>query len=92
MGSFSRVRDESNQISLQFLLTELETAFTFLQVAETTAYVESRERNRKHAREAYDSILRMQPRVIMEPAGKAEFQSRLSELKSRLEGFGFDLA
>ncbi|HEY4010300.1 MAG TPA: hypothetical protein VGM11_09140 [Acidobacteriaceae bacterium] len=92
MKSFTRLQKESNRIGAEFLTTELDTAFTFLEVANTTASGETRERNRNHAHVAYKTIQRMQPRVVMINPQKDEFMRRLAELKRRLEELGFDVA
>ena len=91
MNSFGRLHEESNKIGAEFLMTELETAFTFLAVAETTVSAETRERNRKNAYEAYKTAARMQTRIIMEPRRKDVFQQKIKDLKRRLEGLGYEL-
>lgn len=91
MRSFTRLQEESNQIGIEFLLTELDTAFTFLDVAQTTASAHTRERNQKHACEAYDMARRMQARVVMEPTQRDAFKDKLSLLKKRLEDLGHNV-
>ena len=91
MRSFTRLRDESNKIGIEFLLTELDTAFTFLSVAATTGSPETRERNRKHACEAYEIAHRMQSKVVMEPCQKGIFQERIAGLRKRLEDLGYNV-
>lgn len=91
MSSFSRLREDSNKIGIDFLLTELDTAFTFLSVADTTSSSETRDRNRRNAFDAYRTVLRMRPRVVMGSPQKVEFQDKVSDLKRRLEDLGFEL-
>lgn len=91
MASFSRLHEQSNQIGIDFLLTELDTAFTFLDVAETTHSDETRERNRGHAREAYETVRRLEKKVVMEPSQKTEFHRKVAELKQRLQELGFEV-
>lgn len=90
MNSFTRLHEESNDIGAEFLLTELETAFTFLAVAQTTSSSETRERNRNNAFEAYKTVIRMQSKIVMEPRRKTDFRQRVADLRKRLQEFGFD--
>jgi hypothetical protein len=92
MNSFTRLHEESNKIGTEFILTELDTAFTFLAVAETTSSAESRERNRRNALEAYNIALRMREKVVMDPRQKSEFQDKIADLKKRLEEAGFKVS
>jgi hypothetical protein len=91
MNSFARLRDESNKIGVDFLLTELDTAFTFLEVADTTASAETRLRNRTNALKAYGMARGMEPRVIMEPGQKLEFERKVATLRKRLQELGFEV-
>lgn len=91
MNSFTRLHEESNQIGAEFLFTELDTALTFLAVAETTSSAETRERNRRNALEAYNTVVRLHTRVVMEPQSKNEFQKRFKDLKKRLLEVGFEI-
>jgi len=91
MNSFTRLHNESNKIGTEFLLTELDTAFTFLAVAETTSSNETRDRNRRNALEAYKSALRMQTKVVMEPRQKSSFNQKMADLKKRLEELGLGI-
>lgn len=92
MNSFTRLHEESNKIGTEFLLTELDTAFTFLAVADTTSSAETRERNRNNALEAYKSAFRMQKQVVMEPHQKNQFDQKMAELKKRLEELGLAIS
>lgn len=91
MNSFTRLHEESNKIGVEFLLTEVETAFTFLAVAETTSSPETRERNRNNAFEAYKTVIRMQSKIVMEPNRKSDFRQKVADLRKRLQEFGFDI-
>jgi hypothetical protein len=68
-------------------MTDLEVAFTFLDVAHTSRIAETGRRNRKNARAAYDAILRFLPRSIpaLSAAERRDMESKLGELKRRLE-------
>jgi hypothetical protein len=89
MHSFARLHHDSNNAGIDFLFTELDAASTFLDVAGTTGLAETRERNEGHASAAYDTILRMQNKVVMPPDQQETFQERLASLKSRLEDLGY---
>jgi hypothetical protein len=89
--SFAQLREASNKVGTEFVLTELDTALTFLDVAETTRSAETRERNRNHAYEAYEVVLRMQSRVIMDPDQKIEFQQKLATLRRRFKELGLKI-
>ena len=74
----------------EFIMVDLEVAFTFLDIARTSRATETGRRNQKNARTAYDAVLRFLPRSI--PALSAtELQSienKLGELKNRLKQLG----
>lgn len=91
MNSFTRLHEESNKIGVEFLLTEVETAFTFLAVAETTSSPETRERNRNNAFEAYKTVIRMQSKIVMEPNRKSDFRQKVADLRKRLQEIGFEI-
>lgn len=91
MNSFTRLHEESNKIGTEFLMTELDTAFTFLALSETTASAETRERNRKNALAAYNTILRMHGRIVMEANRKRDFQLKIKNLKKRLKDAGLEI-
>ncbi len=92
MKPFAHLRDESNKIGVEFLLTELDAALTFLDVARATGSPETRERNQGHAREAYDTARRLQTRVSMQPDEKQNFDEKLALLETRLQDLGSEPA
>lgn len=75
---------ESHRAGVQFLLAELQTGMVFLDVAETTAKLENRQRNIQNARTAYDAVVRLLPRVDPLPGEKLEIELKLDRLKKRL--------
>lgn len=79
---------QSNQAGVQFLLTDTQAGLTFLKVAQTTAEPENRERSLKKARLAYDTVLRLLPRVMPDPEEKLQLEQKLAELKSGLAAAG----
>jgi len=48
-----------------FLLTDLDVAMTFLDLADATRNLETSRRNHKNARTAYDTVLRFVPRMSL---------------------------
>jgi hypothetical protein len=91
MTSFARLRDESNRVAVDFLLAELDTAFVFLELSDTTSSAETRVRTRKNAYIAYETALRLSPRVTLMDSQKIGYEERLAQLKKRLEELGFDV-
>lgn len=81
--------EQSNQAGIGFLLTELETALVFLNVAETTRSEEAATRNRGNARVAYESVLRYQGRVHFEKHEKVPFDDKVALVKQGLVAAGF---
>ena len=85
MKSFEELQQETRSIHFDFLVTDLNAAHTFLDVAHTTRSGETRERNLRHANAAYDTVMRFVPRVAMSEQQHAELHERLDQLKDRLE-------
>jgi|ERR1017187_7633251 hypothetical protein len=74
----------------EFIMTDLELAFTFLDIGRTSGVTETSRRNRQNARTAYDAVLRFLPRSLpaLSAAERRAIENRLRELKKRLEGLG----
>jgi hypothetical protein len=87
--SSREIIDQSNQTGVQFLFAELKTASTFLDVANVTQVVETRDRNRAHAWKAYCTALRLMPRVVPSPEEAAELEKQITQLKKELEEVGY---
>jgi hypothetical protein len=84
MGDFLNAWSEANEASAEFLLVDLDTALTFMDLARDSKNPETVERNRKHAREAYDTVLRLLPKVALDAEQSQGIHDRLAALKSRL--------
>jgi hypothetical protein len=84
MVEFEELREQTNLLGIDFLMTEIAAGCTFLDVADTTGVEETRIRNRKNAQTAYDTIQRLRSRVTMSPAQLDAFSTRLKTLKRRL--------
>jgi hypothetical protein len=74
----------------EFIMADLELAFTFLDIARTLGLTEAGRRNRKNALTAYDSVLRFLPRSLpaLSAAERQAIEKKLRELKKRLEQLG----
>lgn len=85
----SRLLRQSNQIGVDFLLADVETGHTFLDIADVTDADGTRSRNRERARHVYWTIRRLLPRVTPEAEDQDRLDERLALLKKRLEDAGF---
>ena len=84
----AQLLEESHRIGVQFLLADLTTAFTFLDVSEVTEIEESRKRNLEKARYVYDTVMRLMPKVEPSNEERAELEDNLAELRRRLVATG----
>lgn len=84
MKSFRELQQETNDLHRNFLVTDLSTAFTFLEVAQTTRNAETRARNIQHARDAHAAVKRFLPRVAASELQRSELQQRLELLERRI--------
>ena len=76
---------ESTFIGL--LLTDIDVAITFLNVAATTQVGENAERNYRNAQRAYDQIVARVQAVTLTEEEQAVFEEKLGLLRSRLIAF-----
>jgi hypothetical protein len=79
---------ELNAASVKFLLTDLDTALTFMDVADVTGLEETMQRNHANARKAYDTILHLMKKVTMTAQEQEEMHNKLALLKARLVAVG----
>ena len=84
MKSFSELQQHSSTLSYEFLILDIQTAGTFLDVAKTTRNEDTRSRNLSNAAKAYAAILRLHPGVFMTELQRAELQADLEALKARM--------
>lgn len=77
-------------VAVDFLLTELDTGLTFarLALAARSDNPQKRERNRKNARKAYDSLLRFQARTAFSSPEKTRLEEGKKELRAALRSLG----
>jgi hypothetical protein len=87
--STGQILQEAQRIGVQFLLADLATGMTFLDLSEVTRLEESRSRNRRNARCVYDTVMRLLPRICPSDCESAALSDRLAELKRRLIAIGY---
>jgi hypothetical protein len=73
---------------IEFLLADLDVALTFMDVAETTEFRGTAERNHRNARNAYDMVIEKLREVTPTPAEQAKFDEKLVALRERLRAVG----
>ena len=78
------------RVGAEFIIADLQLAFTFLEIARTSWVTETVRRNQKNARTAYDAVLRFLPRSLsaFSAAEQKDMESKLGELKRLLEELG----
>ncbi len=79
-----------NQNSVDFMLTDLDLAGTFLDIAETTHSDETMRRNHMNARKAYDTVLPLMEKLVLTDSERQAIVTKLNMLKSRLQAVGHE--
>lgn len=87
----SRLMDETNRIGVQYLLVDVQTGLTFLDVADTTEHPENRARNLQNALKVYLTVQRLSSQVTPSVGEKMELGCRMEELKLRLNKAGISV-
>ncbi len=82
-------RNASDPGGRDFLLTDVDLALTFLDVADTTAVEETAHRNREHARQAYGTVANFLTKLNLKVADREAVETRLAVLKERLDAAGY---
>lgn len=77
-----------NQTGTEFLKVDLSTAMTFVSAAHHTSDPVKRQRNRKAARSAYDTVVRMAKKLSLSDADAEELSKNLGRLRSELVELG----
>ena len=73
---------------VDFLKVDLDAAMTFARIALETCRVETRERNRHHARKGYNAVVALMLKLNPSPADAAILQQQLDLLKEELMKLG----
>jgi len=84
----ARLLEDSNRVGVTFLITDLNTILTLLNVADAAVNEETSLRNRTQARDGYRAVLRHLPRVRPSPEEQLEIAEKLVAIKSRLQNAG----
>ncbi len=74
-----RIRREAARVGYNFLLVELDLAFTFAVLAERSLNAHRRDRNLRNAQKAIDSVTHLQTRLDCTQAEKEELNVKLSK-------------
>ena len=87
--STRQILEQSQRTAIQFLMADLTVALTFLDVADVTQSEETRRRNRRNALSAYETVLRLLPRVSPTEEERRALDSKIAELRDRLLDLGY---
>lgn len=80
--------EQTLRVCVQFLLTDINAAHTFLDIAEFTDSADTRKRNQEHALTAYQTVLRLLPRIFPSDDELSALREKLQILEARLLGLG----
>jgi hypothetical protein len=83
-----RSRSPLSKSAFEFLLTDIDTALTFMDIAGTTDKADIRKRNYANAYKAYDAVRRFMQNPAINHGQRETLASKLSLLKSRLQDAG----
>jgi hypothetical protein len=77
-----------NQSGVSFLLTDLDLAMTFMDVADASRIDETKRRNHTNARTAYNSVLHLLEKLTPNTDERQVINATLAILKMRLQAVG----
>jgi hypothetical protein len=77
-----------NRASAEFLKIDLQTALTFVKIAQETRDEIRRKRNCVAARKAYETVIRLVPKVELNAQDAQVVTLGMNKLRSDLEGLG----
>ena len=77
-----------SQSGVSFLLTDLDLAMTFMDVADASRIEETTRRNHTNARTAYDTVLHLLEKLSPNADQRQAIDAQLTILKTRLEAIG----
>ena len=77
-----------NQSGVSFLLTDLDLAMTFMDVADASRIDKRKRRNHTNARTAYNTILRLLEKLTPNTDERQVIDVKLANLKMRLQAVG----
>jgi len=91
MSATEQALAEANAGGVSFVLTELDMALTFIDLAQTSHRAETVRRNHKNALEAYRTVQRFLPKVKPGVAEQKEINKKLATLKTWLLRAGYQV-
>ncbi len=81
-------RARVNQASTEFLKIDVETALTFVKIAQRTRDEVRKQRNRRAARKAYETVIKFMERVELRTEDMRILARGLKQLRSELQSLG----
>lgn len=91
IDEFLSTQSRVNKVSADFLKVDLQAGLTFASLALEADDGGKKERNRRSARKAYDTIMRLIDRVTLAEEEAESLRQDLERLKSNLIRLGEDL-
>jgi len=79
---------DSKQIGVEFLLTDLDVAMTFMDIAEVSRCEETIRRNQANARKACASVINLLEKLSPDERQRQVIEAKLALLKARLGEIG----
>ena len=93
MRDLLSLRDDLNRTRIEFLRTDLETGIMLAQIAATSKDSSERQkRNTRHARLAYDTVMRFRYQVQLSTDAVRVIDAKLAQLRLMLEMLGESFA
>ncbi len=91
MGSLSVDYCRVNQTGIDFLLTDLDLAITFMVLAEVSRNAATVRRNYENARTAHDTVVRLLERLTPNAKQRRAIDAKLAFLETGLQAVGYQL-
>jgi len=85
------VLDDSNRVGIEFLLVEVRTGLTFLDLADSTESEKDRRRSLENARAIYRRVMKLLPHVSLSPPEGNELRDKLNAIRERLVRAGLSV-
>jgi hypothetical protein len=78
----------SNETGVELVLADLDLALTFMDVAATSRIQETKDRNHRNARHAYDTVLHLLKSLEPDSQERSAIDGKMALLKTRLQAVG----
>jgi hypothetical protein len=88
MSCFRDPLRETDQTGMNFLLTDLDVALAFMDIAANAPGQETRRRNRDNACKAYAEVVQRLDEQLLETPQRQEVEAKLAIVKARLLAIG----